>query len=111
MRTKEFDPNWEFAEGEKACKRGKKFQAYLPIKRPPHFKRRITALYARYKYYPSYVGKNRCFPELGECIIFMQYTGSLQGQYERLKPPEVREYFARLINEKMPKRKELWPKL
>jgi hypothetical protein len=111
MRTRNFDPNEEFAEREKACRRGKMLQAYLPIKRPPYFKRRVTALYAMHKFYPSYVGVNRCFPELGDCIIFLPYKGSLLGKYEQCHPPVVRKYFARLINEKMPKRKELWPKL
>ncbi len=111
MRTREFDPNQEFAEREKACKQGRRFQAYLPVKRPPSFKIRVAAMYAMYKYYPSYIDENRCFPELGKCIVFLQYTGNLQGKYKQLNPPMVREYFATLINEKMPKRKELWPKL
>ena len=46
MRTKNFDPNEEFAYREKFCKRGisPDTTAYLPIKRPPFYKRRIAEL-------------------------------------------------------------------
>ena len=112
MRTKDFDPNEEFAYREKNCKDGCGFiSAHLPVKRPPWYKVRIAKLYAFYKCYPVSVGKIQGFSELGPCINFVKFNGKLLGQYEKLYSSREKEFFQRMIHEKIPKRKELWPKL
>lgn len=112
MKTKDFDPNEEFAYREKHCKDKCRFSiAHLPIKRPPAYKRRIAELYALYKYYPVSVGTVQGFPELGPCINFVRFTRTYLGQYEKLYSPREREFFQKMINEKAPKRDELWPKI
>lgn len=105
MRTKDFDPNEEFAYREKHCKDGcKMIEAYLPVKRPPWYKRRIAELYAKYKCFPVSVGKIRWFPGHGDCITFIPFRGSCLGKYEQLVSKERREFFTKMINEKAPKR-------
>lgn len=51
MRTRNFDPNEQYACREKFCKCGISTDttAFLPIKRPPAYKSRVAGLYARYK--------------------------------------------------------------
>ena len=105
MRTPEFDPNEEFARREAACKRGKLLEAYLPVKRPPFYKKRVAELYARYKFFPVNVRIQTGFPELGLCIVFIPYKGICLGQYEHLTSRETKEYLTKLINEKCTKRR------
>lgn len=108
MRTKNFDPNEEFAYREKFCKRGisPDTTAYLPIKRPPFYKRRIAELYAKYKMYPVGMRTQQAFPELGLCIVFIPFTHSLLGRYDNNINQETKKYFARMINEKALKRRK-----
>ncbi len=112
MRTKDFDPNAEFAYRKKHCKDKCRFSmAHLPIKRPPGYKKRVAVLYAVYKYFPVSVGTIQGFPELGPCINFLKFTGNCLGKYEKLYSQREREFFQKMINEKAPRREELWPKI
>lgn len=105
MRTPEFDPNKEFVRREAACKRGKLLEAYLPVKRPPFYKKRVAELYARYNFFPVNVRIQTGFPELGLCIVFIPFRCCLLGQYEHLTSRETKDYLAKLINKKSPKRR------
>ena len=107
MRTKDFDPNKEFAYREKTCKDGVKFlESYLPIKRPPFFKRRVAELYASYKCYPVSIRKIPCFPELGECIVFIPFTRFLLGRYKYSTGKREEEIFRQAIYEKAPQKRK-----
>ncbi len=105
MRTKNFDPNEEYASRLKHLKAGttQGMTAYLPVNRPPFYKRRVAELYASYKIYPVNVYVQPHFPELGPCIVFIPFTGILLGWYNRADNKEKIEYFNKLINEKAPK--------
>ncbi len=105
MRTKKFDPNEEYASRLKHLKSGhtQGMTAYLPVNRPPFYKRRVAELYASYKIYPVNVYVQPHFPELGHCIVFIPFTGTLLGRYNRADNKENIEYFNKLINEKAPR--------
>jgi hypothetical protein len=107
MRTKDFDPNREFAELEKACKgRSRILEVFLPVSRPPWHKRRVADLLARHKYFPAGFRKHRFCPELGKGIVFISFTRGLLGKYDKLTSKEEKEFFAKMINEKAPKRRK-----
>ena len=105
MKTKNFDPNQEYANCLKYLKNGitRDLEAYLPVTRPPFYKRRIADLYASYKMYPVNVYVRTNYPELGFCIVFIPFTGSLLGGYKHVICRENIEYYNKLINEKAPR--------
>ena len=105
MKTKNFDPNQEYANRLKHLKNGitRDAKAYLPVTRPPFYKRRIADLYASYKMYPVNVYVRTNYPELGFCIVFIPFTGSLLGGYKHVICRENIEYYNKLINEKAPR--------
>lgn len=104
MRSKDFDPNLEFAELEKSCKGPRKMlEVFLPVGRPVWYKKRIAELLARYKYFPAGYLKHRFRPEFGYGILFISFTGVLLGRYDKLINQEAKDFFTKMINEKVPK--------
>ena len=105
MRTKDFDPNEDYACRLKFLKQGcfRDTAVYLPVNRPPFYKKRVAELCASYKFFPVNVSVQPYFPELGPCIVFIPFTGMLLGRYHRTGNKENIEYFNKLINDKAPR--------